>query len=71
MRTLVDMDIFKAITVYDYQAVCKVPEINEKAVKSFASILITVSNKGHRFTAHIQIYYIYLLLLSITAVSSV
>lgn len=43
MRTLVDSEIFKAITVYDYQAVCKVPEIDEKAVKSFASILITVN----------------------------
>lgn len=42
MRKLVEMEIFKAITVYDYQAVCKKPVIDENAAKSFASILLTV-----------------------------
>lgn len=41
MRSLVEMQYFKAITVYDFQAVCKVQQYDDN-VTSFATILITV-----------------------------
>lgn len=43
MQTLVDMQVFKAITVYDYQAVCKVLK-NEQTATSFATIFSTVND---------------------------
>lgn len=42
MQKLVELDIFKIITVYDYQAVCKESKPDENAPKSFASIIMTV-----------------------------
>lgn len=42
MQELVRLKVFKAITVYDYQAVCKIEEGGSNS-KSFATILITVS----------------------------
>lgn len=41
MKTLVDLQIFKAITVYDFQAVCKIKK-EGKGTGSFANILSTV-----------------------------
>lgn len=42
MQKLVDLDIFKMITVYDYQAVCKEPKPDGNAPKSFGLMLVTV-----------------------------
>lgn len=47
MRTLVKSQIFKEITVYDYQAVCKISkyqknETQTPAATSFATTFITV-----------------------------
>lgn len=52
MKSLVEMEIFKAITVYDFQAVCKVQQTDDNA-SSFASILITVINYYHEMTSRI------------------
>lgn len=43
MQTLVNLQIFKAITVYDYQAVCKALK-GGYSTTSFAIIFSTVSN---------------------------
>lgn len=48
MQELVRLKVFKAITVYDYQAVCKVEKGGPNS-KSFATILITVSYKPQHF----------------------
>lgn len=48
MQKLVDLEIFKMITVYDYQAVCKEPKEDENAQKSFAFALMTV-RQNHCF----------------------
>lgn len=43
MHTLVELEIFKAITVYDYQAVCKALK-GGHSTSSFATIFSTASN---------------------------
>lgn len=43
METLVNLTIFKAITVYDYQAVCEKEKPIEKGANSSAAIFSTVS----------------------------
>ncbi|XP_031619026.1 voltage-dependent calcium channel subunit alpha-2/delta-3-like [Contarinia nasturtii] len=40
MKTLVDLNIFKAITVYDFQAICKI-KLEENPSGSFANIIST------------------------------
>lgn len=42
MQTLVDLQIFKSITVYDYQAVCVKQAEDETNENSSASFFITV-----------------------------
>lgn len=44
MRELLKMRIFKDITVYDFQAVCKKPVDDGKSATSFATILVTVKD---------------------------
>lgn len=42
MQTLVDLGIYKTLTVYDYQAVCLQQPEDELSMESSSSILFTV-----------------------------
>lgn len=55
MQTLVNFQIFKAITVYDYQAVCKVLK-GGHSTTSFATIFSTVCDSFSLNLARITIF---------------
>lgn len=47
MEALVELQIFKAITVYDYQAVCIKEDLNDDELSSSAAAFITVCSIGN------------------------
>lgn len=52
MQKLADLEVFKAITVYDYQAVCKRIKADEDGATSFGTILLTVNQALSKTTTN-------------------